>query len=243
MYQQSGGYERRTSSGLPYGPATLLLGAGSVILYGLSRRSLAGMALAASGGAIAWKAAQAQPRSRAFAHATFLVNAPAEKTYEMWRNFENLPRFMAHLDSVRVLDRNHSEWVARGPLNREFRWSAEITEDEPNRRIEWRSLPDSEILTVGSVTFRPDPQGRGTFVRAHVQYMNPGGTAGRALAALVGKHPQFMVREDLRRFKALVETGEAPTICGQTHGPRGLHGRTERVLFRETTNHSQPQAA
>lgn len=243
MVQQNGEHERQNSSGLPYGPATLLIGAGSLVLYGLTRRSLTGVALAATGGAIAWKASQAQPGSRAYAHATFLVNATAERAYQLWRNFENLPRFMAHLESVRVLDGRRSEWVALGPMERPIRWSAEITEDEPNHRIEWRSLPGSEIRTVGSVEFRTDPQGRGTFVRAHVQYMNPGGAAGRALATLTGKHPQFMVREDLRRFKALLETGETPTIVGQTHGPRGIHGRTERVLFRETTNHPQPQAA
>jgi uncharacterized membrane protein len=150
---------------------------------------------------------------------------------------------MSHLESVRVLDDQRSEWVARGPMDREIRWNAEITEDRNGERIAWRSLPGSEIKNSGFVEFRADPQGRGTFVTAQVQYDAPGGPLATGLAAVFGKHPEFMLREDLRRFKALVETGETPTTAGQTHGPRGIHGHTEQVLFRETTNHPRPQAA
>jgi hypothetical protein len=78
---------------------------------------------------------------------------------------------------------------------------------------------------------------------AQVKYKIPGGALGSGIATLMGKHPAFMVREDLRRFKALLETGETPTTVGQTHGPRGIHGHLEQVLFRETSNPPQPQAA
>jgi uncharacterized membrane protein len=231
----------QTSSQLPFGPKTLLLGAGALVLYGLSRRSKSGVALATAGGVLAF-AAKSQPSSSQSTKAVFLVNAPAAKAYELWRNFEQLPRFMAHLKSVRVLDDRQSEWVARGPMDREVRWKAEIVEDQQNQRIAWQSLPESDVQTSGSVEFRPDPQNRGTFVTAEVQYTVPGGSLGSALATVFGKHPEFVVREDVRRFKALLETGETPTIAGQTHGPRGLHGRTEQVLFRETSNHPPSQA-
>ena len=91
--------------------------------------------------------------------------------------------------------------------------------------------------------FRPDPQGRGTFISANVEYAIPGGAFTSGLAALFGKNPEFVVREDLRRFKQLLETGEVPTTVGQTHGPRGIHGHTEQVLFREKTNLPHPQVA
>jgi uncharacterized membrane protein len=242
MAQQYSDLHRGTSS-LPFGPKTVLLGASALVLYGLTRRSKTGIALAATGGALALQATKAQPDKTQSTHATFLVNASAEKAYELWRNFANLPRFMAHLKSVRVLDDRRSEWVASGPMGREIRWSAEVTEDAPGRRISWRSLPGSDIRTSGSVDFRSDPLGRGTYVTAEVQYSTPGGALGRAFATFLGKHPEFMVREDVRRFKALLEAGEAPTTAGQTHGPRGIHGHTEQVLFRETSNHPQPQAA
>jgi uncharacterized membrane protein len=227
---------------LSFGPKTLVVGATALIAYGLTRRSKAGTALAAAGGLLAYKAAQT-PSTKAEAHAVFLVNASPEQAYELWRNFAGLPRFMVHLKSVRELDGNRSEWVALGPGQREIRWTAEITEETANQRIAWRSLPDSDVHTSGSVNFRPDPQGRGTFVSANVQYGIAGGPFSSALATLFGKSPQFMVREDLRRFKQLLETGEVPTTRGQTHGPRGIHGHTEQALFRENTNLAEPQIA
>ena len=226
----------------PFGSKTLVLGATALVAYGLTRRSKAGTALAAAGGLLAYKAAQTAPPKQN-AHAVFLVTASAEQAYKLWRNFAGLPRFMVHLKSVRELDSRRSEWVAVGPGRREIRWTAELTEDTPNQRIAWRSLPNSDVTTSGSVDFRTDPQGRGTYVTAHVQYAIPGGAFTSGMAALFGKNPEFVVREDVRRFKQLLETGEVPTTAGQTHGPRGLHGHTTQVLLREKTNLPQPQVA
>jgi len=242
MRQQSSASSHNSSRQFPFGPGTLLLGASALIAYGLTRRSKAGSALAAAGGLLAFKAAQT-PSAEADTHAVFLVDASPEEAYNLWRNFAGLPRFMVHLKSVRELDARRSEWVALGPGQREIRWNAEIMEDIANQRIAWRSLPDSQVHTRGSVNFRADPLGRGTFVSVNVQYGLPGGSLTSGLATLFGKHPEFVVREDVRRFKQLLETGEVPTTLGQTHGPRGIHGHTEQVLFREKTNLPDPQVA
>jgi uncharacterized membrane protein len=221
----------------------VIAGASALVLYGLSRRNKTGLALATAGGLVAYKQARSQARSsRQTATSVFRVNTTSNEAYRLWRNFENLPRFMAHLDAVRVLNDRHSEWTAKGPLDSRVRWKAEITEDEPNRRIAWRSLPGSQLETSGWVEFRDDPQGRGSTVRAQVEYSNPLGAIGLGLLSALGKNPSFVVKEDLRRFKALLEAGEAPTTVGQTHGPRGLHGHVEQALFRETSNHPSPQA-
>lgn len=227
---------------LSFGSKTVWLGAGALMLYGLTRRSKLGFAMAGAGGVLALKAASSR-KSPQLARATFFINAPVERTYQFWRRLEDLPRFMVHLQAVQVLDDTRSEWVARGPLDREVRWEAEITQDLPGKRIAWRSLPNSDLQTNGSVEFRSDPQNRGTCVTAQIHYWSPAGALGSALATVLGRHPQFTVREDLRRFKAWVETGETPTTIGQTHGPRGVHGTVEEALFRETTNQPQPQAA
>jgi uncharacterized membrane protein len=243
MKQHAGGSSTHSSPYLSFGPKSLLLGAGALIAYGLSRRSRSGTILATAGGVLAFKAATSKSLSTySLAKATFLINSSPQKAYDLWRNFENLPRFMSHLKSVEVVDAQHSKWIARGPMDREVCWTAEIIEDRQNERISWRALPDSEIESSGFVEFRADPQKRGTFVTAEVQYSLPGGPVAVGLATLVGKHPEFVVREDLRRFKALVEAGETPTTAGQTHGPRGVHGHIEQILFRETSNHPQPQA-
>lgn len=236
------GLSSQRPSKLPFGSKTILVGTGGMILYGLSRRSKLTIALATAGGMFALTVVKSQSEASKSSKATFLVNASPERAYEMWRNFENLPRFMAHLKSVRV-DGQQSEWTARGLLSREFSWKAEITEDRPNQRISWHALPGSKIMTGGFVEFRPDPRNRGTFVTAEVQYSVPAGLIGTGIANFLGKNPEFMIREDLRRFKALLEAGEVPTTAGQTHGPRGLHGHVEQVLFRETSNHPEPQPA
>jgi uncharacterized membrane protein len=242
MKQHSGGTSSPCSS-RSFGPKGILLGAGALIVFGLSRRSKAGAALATAGGILAFKTATSKSNAtHSSTRATFLVNASPQKAYGLWRNFENLPRFMSHLKSVRVLDGNNSEWIIRAPMDREVRWNAEIIEDRQNECISWRALPGSDVENGGFVEFRADPQNRGTFVTAEVQYGLPGGPIAVGLATLLGKNPDFVIREDLRRFKALVEAGETPTTVGQTHGPRGIHGYTEQILFRETSNHPLPQA-
>lgn len=246
MEQQHSGYapqRRQQSQQSSMGTKGLILGAAALIAYGLTQRSKGGAAMAAAGSLLAWKAATTKSSSADQAHATFLVNASREQCYSMWRDFENLPRFMRHLKKVKVIDGRRSEWTALGPLDQPVYWSAEITEDLPNQRIGWRSLPGSDIDTSGFVDFRPDPLGRGTYVNAVMRYAAKGGQLAKFVASAFGKHPEFMVREDVRRFKALIEAGEVPTTLGQTHGPRGIHGKTEQVLFRETGNLPEPQAA
>ncbi|WP_109485310.1 SRPBCC family protein [Occallatibacter savannae] len=225
------------------GSKGILIGAAALLAYGITRRSKTSLALATAGGLLAATSLRSNGNSQA-AHtrATFLVNTSPEKAYALWRDFSNLARFMRHVKSVEVLDDTHSEWVVRGPMDKEIRWYAEITEDVKNERISWRSRPDSLVQTSGSVEFRPHRAGRGTYVSATVRY-TPGGTLSKTIATLLGKHPQFMVREDVRRFKALLEAGETPTTIGQSHGPRGVHGSVEQVLFRETGNLADPQAA
>ena len=220
----------------------VIAGASALVVYGLLRRNKTGLALATAGGLFAYQQARSQMNAKQTAAAVFRVNASSAEAYRLWRNFENLPRFMAHLAVVRVLDDRHSEWTAKGPLNSRVRWNAEITEDEANRRIAWRSERGSQLETSGWVEFRDDAQGRGSTVRVQVDYSNPLGAIGRGLLTALGTNPNFIVREDLRRFKALLEAGEAPTTAGQTHGPRGLHGHVEQALFRETSNHPSPQA-
>jgi uncharacterized membrane protein len=218
-----------------------LIGSGALILYGLSRRSKFGTALAIGGGLLAMKAKSAGSSDHFSASASFRVNGSADEAYRLWRDFEKLPRFLAHLESVRVLDERRSEWVARGPMNSLVRWYAEITQDVPGQRIAWQSLAGSEIDNSGSVEFRNDEIRGGSTVTASIQYSLPGSRFAKGLIAALGKDPGFVVREDLRRFKALLETGETPTTVGQTHGPRGIHGRVEETLFRETSNRPQPQ--
>ena len=144
------------------------------------------------------------------------INRPVSEIYRFWRNFENLPRFMSHLDAVAVREGGISHWVAKGPAGTRVDWDARIINEVDNSVIAWQSLEGSMIATAGSVNFEETP--RGTTVRVKFQYDPPAGKIGAAVARFLGEEPTIQVRDDLRRFKQLMETGEIPTTEGQPSG-------------------------
>jgi len=148
---------------------------------------------------------------------TVTINQPIELLFRFWRNLENLPQFMKHLDSVEKVTDTISHWRAKGPAGTLLEWNAEIFNEIPNKLIAWRSLEGADVVSAGSVNFASDG-GRGTRVTVHLQYSPPGGRVGAALARLVGADADTEIREDLRRFKQLLETGEVPTTTGQSRG-------------------------
>jgi uncharacterized membrane protein len=151
------------------------------------------------------------------------INKPLAEVYRFWRNFENLPQFMEHLETVAVREEGISHWVAKGPAGIDIEWDARIINEIENKVIGWQSLDGSTVSTAGSVHF--DDTEHGTRVRVHLQYNPPGGRVGAAVARMFGREPNQTVREDLRRFKQLMETGEIPTTEGQPSGRRKFGGR------------------
>jgi uncharacterized membrane protein len=148
------------------------------------------------------------------------VNRPRQELYRMWRDFENLPRFMDHLESVRVddTDSGRSHWVAKGPFGKNIEWNAEVIEEREDELLVWKSLPGSLVESMGRVEFVEAPGGRGTIVHVSMQYNPPAGSMGAAFAKLFGKEPGTQVKEDLRHFKQIMEAGEVPTVEGQPTG-------------------------
>jgi uncharacterized membrane protein len=211
--------------------AASALGGGALTLFGLSRRGPAGLALAAAGGWLLYRGATGRdpvyralgintsdtnPGPRAVVQhkegikvaRSVTVDRPAAELYRFWRDFHNLPRIMAHLESVEMLDENRSRWVATAPGGRTVEWEAEIITERENELIGWRSLEGAEVANAGSVRFRPAPGGRGTEIHVTLTYDPPLGHVGSAIASLFGEEPNQQVREDLRHFKQMVETGE-----------------------------------
>ena len=137
------------------------------------------------------------------------INRPPEEVYGYWRNLENRPRFMAHVKSVRVLDDRRSYWKIRTPLGTTVEWTAEIIEDRPNELISWRSTEDAQVPNSGTVRFIPAPGGHGTELHLEVEFDPPAGAVGATIAKLMGRDPSQQVDGDLRRFKQIMETGEA----------------------------------
>jgi uncharacterized membrane protein len=214
--------------------ASALAGAG-LLYYGIRRRSWAGTLAAALGAKLllrgffgtsliyrflgintaeSYDAARRAAASGEFrAEKSIAIDRSPEDVYRFWRNFENLPRVMKHLKSVRAIDEKRSHWVVKAPAGVEVEWDAEITEDRENRRIAWRSLEGSEIANDGAVLFEPLTGDRTTELRVRLQYSLPAGRAGKAFAKIFGKDPDRILDEDLRHFKSIMEAGE--TAFGQ----------------------------
>jgi uncharacterized membrane protein len=139
-----------------------------------------------------------------------IVNRPVREVYRFWRNFENLPRFMDHLEAVTVIDETRSHWVAKAPAGTRVEWDAVIHNEIEDELIAWRSLPGSDVSHAGSVHFIPLGDGSQTEVQVVLSYEPPAGKVGAAVAKLLGEEPSTQVEDDLRRFKQVMEAAEAP---------------------------------
>jgi uncharacterized membrane protein len=149
------------------------------------------------------------------------IRRPVAEVYAYWRDFANLPRFMRHLESVTVTGEGLSHWVARAPAGKTVEWDAETTEDVPNERIAWRSLPGSDVHNAGVVRFAAAPGGRGTEVRVELEYDPPFGKLGSKVAMLWREEPGQQVQDDLRHLKQVMETGDI--VLSDATKERGPH--------------------
>ncbi len=147
-----------------------------------------------------------------------VVNRPPHELYAFWRTFENFPRFMYHVQSVRTTGPGVSHWVVNGPAGTSVEWDARMTADVPNERISWQTLEGADVESSGSVRFEPRPGNRGTIVRVDLQYRPPGGKAGKLAAMLFNESPEQQIYDDLHRFKQIVETGEVVRSDGSPEG-------------------------
>jgi uncharacterized membrane protein len=139
------------------------------------------------------------------------IEKPRAELFAFWRNFENLPRFMEHLVSVRVDSSTRSHWQAKAPAGRTVEWDAEIVNEVPDEIIAWKSVGEPDVSNAGAVNFSDAPGGRGTVVRVTLDYEPPAGRVGAILSHFFSEEPDRQIREDLRKFKQLMETGEITT--------------------------------
>jgi uncharacterized membrane protein len=152
---------------------------------------------------------------------TITVNRPPEEVYSFWHDFQNLPRFMSHLESVQVMGERRSHWKAKAPAGQTVEWEAEVIDDQPNELISWRSIEGADVNNAGTVRFKAAPGGRGTEIHVDLRYDPPAGKLGAMIAKLFGEEPGEQIGGDLRRFKQVMETGEVVHSDSSIH--RGMH--------------------
>lgn len=145
-----------------------------------------------------------------------IVNRSQEEVFNYWRNFENLPTFMRHVRSVQTNGEGVSHWVVHISPKIDLEWDARITDERANELIAWESLPNSSVHHWGRVRFAPATGNRGIQVTATFAYEPPGGVVGTAFARLQKMMTAEQVKEDLRRFKQMLEAGEIATVRGQS---------------------------
>jgi uncharacterized membrane protein len=218
------------------------IGGGALAIYGLTRGTYGGVALALLGASLVYRGTTghchmydalgvntaAGEGDNPFVSVegghgvkverSVTINKSPEELYRFWLNFENLPRFMDHLEEVRVTGDGRSHWVAKGPAGTSVTWDAESYNLKENEMIAWRSLEGSQVANAGSVHFNAAPGGRGTEVRVVLKYDPPAGVLGAWVAKLFGEAPEQQIEEDLQRFKQLMEAGETTNTTGQSSG-------------------------
>jgi uncharacterized membrane protein len=194
----------------------------AMMAYGIRRRSVYGFCLAAAAAPFAYRGIAGRwPRfgngwkdedTRAalsgsdgiHVRDSIRVARPVDQVFALWRQVENLPRFMTHLESITDLGGGRSHWVAKGPTGSRVEWDAEIVSEIDNKVIGWRSLPGSDIVTAGSVNFSPVSAGE-CEVSVHLLYEPPAGRLGATAATILGREPSQTIREDLRHVKRVLE--------------------------------------
>jgi uncharacterized membrane protein len=162
------------------------------------------------------------------ARASCIVNREPDEVYSFWRNFENFPRFMRHVEAVQDLGDGRYHWVATGPAGMSVEWDAMMVADDPGRVITWRSLENSDVDNAGAVRFERAPGGRGTIVRVNIEYNPVGGVLGAAVAKLFGEEPEQQMDDDLRRFKQILEIGEVVVSDATLYGTGYFEQRPAR---------------
>jgi uncharacterized membrane protein len=143
------------------------------------------------------------------------ANVPVRVAYDQWTQFEEFPRCMEGVKSVKQLDGTHVRWVAE-VAGVEKEWDAEITEQHPEERIAWQST--SGARNAGAVTFhRLDDDHARVTLQMDVEPEGIVETAGEALGFLDRR-----VKGDLKQFKEFVEERRAPTGAwrGNVESPR-----------------------
>ncbi|MFI5844101.1 SRPBCC family protein [Catenuloplanes sp. NPDC051500] len=156
--------------------------------------------------------------------ATTTIRKPRSEVYAFWRDLENLPTFMTHLERVSTTGARTSHWSAAAPFGKDVEWDAEITEETPGEKIAWRSTGNADVPNTGTVSFVPAPDEVSTEVHVTLVYDIPGGSVGKAVAKYFGEEPHRQLDDDLRRLKQVLETGEVVRSDG---APWGKQARKE----------------
>lgn len=229
--------QRRTDTSRWRRLAAVVLG-GALLVRGVRRRSFGGLLGAVAGGWLLYRglgrpdvrsrveqlgpsreeatdgSQTGTPNEALDVERSITVERSADELYESWRDPETHERMWAHFADVTQTAEDQQHWAVGGPMDVTVEWDAEVTEETPGEYLHWESLPGATVPNEGSVRFTPRPDRDETEVTLRVQFDPPGGSLSSAAAGRLDVVPETVAGQALQRFKALVETGEIPTLEG-----------------------------
>lgn len=205
------------------------LGGGMLGYYGLVRRSTASSMLVAAGMGLLARSFGSYDDLKALmgsgsekmvkVQKSIDINASPEAVFDLWSKYENFPHFMSYVVEVRDLGQQRSHWTVNGPLGISFEWNSVLTQSQRPSLLAWKSEPDAEIENSGSV--RLEPSNGGTRATVELAYYPPGGVFGEKLSALMGRHPEQELENDLLSMKEFIEKNTAAPAPAQPGGVAG----------------------
>lgn len=141
------------------------------------------------------------------------IQAPAQRCYDWWRPLTHVPEIFPDVQRVepRSGDADVTHWVVSGPAGKNIEWDARIVDDEPGRKVAWKSVEEgteqsNAVSTAGAVRF--DDHGDSTGVEVSLKYELPGGAMADAAATLF-TDPQQKVERALDSFRKLMENSNS----------------------------------
>ena len=144
---------------------------------------------------------------------TVTIKAPRAEIYRMWRDPSHLTDFMEGLAAVQVSG-DTVTWLVDTP-DGQVPIETRLVEDRQDEALAWRSVEGADIQIEAKLQLRDAPAGRGTEVEAHVAWRPQGGIVGHWAATLRGTDPMIRGKQDLKRLKMLLETGEIATSANR----------------------------
>lgn len=139
------------------------------------------------------------------------INCPHDEVYSVWRDLEKLPLYLKHIKKVEKIDEKTYRWTAEFS-GQEFTWTAVITEDIPNRILSWRSVEPTDVENHGSVEFNELPGTESTRFDFNIFYRPAKTEMGSLIANVLTPVFKQKIRDDLRKFRDLVEIPEPQEI-------------------------------
>jgi len=171
------------------------------------------------------------------------VNVPVHTAYNQWTQFEEFPEFMEGVEEVKQLDDKRLHWVAT-IAGKRHEWDAEIVDQVPDQRIEWRAV--SGKRNEGVVTFDKASDSE-TRVTVRIAY-EPEGAMEKVADALGVVSSR--VKGDLKRFKDFIESRRQETGAwrGEIHGQQvsresEMLARSKRMYGQQGTPSTTPGGA